>query len=240
MCLLPLMTNTVVSTQNKQTWPQFFTEVHMDIGHLEFFLFSKEGGTLQSLERHNCLPWNLYHPKRSASNSYPQQQRQTPPPDFPTFYQQYCVSILLCFSFLFTENSCLVFHFAFSGFQLFDVSFISPWNLKQPFINGGFNWMMNQIFTWKMVGHHHFHPFKTGWLWSSRTYSYSYFLWSHLGWYQISISWSSPSSSLTYTFFFSQSMELKLITPINWPKIKMDLPWVTVDGSEIRLTTWGW
>ena len=30
---------------------------------------------------------------------------------------------------------------------------ISPtWNSKQPVLHGCFNWMMNQIFTWEMVG----------------------------------------------------------------------------------------
>ena len=45
----------------------------------------------------------------------------------------------------------------------------NTWNPKQPFINGCFNWMMNQIFTykngWKSPN---FHPFINGWPWGSR------------------------------------------------------------------------
>ena len=41
-----------------------------------------------------------------------------------------------------------------------------------PFINGCFNWMMNKIFTWEMVGNHHLYPFKTGWICSSRCISF--------------------------------------------------------------------
>ena len=31
---------------------------------------------------------------------------------------------------------------------------LSTWNSKQPVFDGCFNWMMNQIFTWEMVGNH--------------------------------------------------------------------------------------
>ena len=64
------------------------------------------------------------------------------------FYQQYRVSNLLCCSFFSWKIVvlCFISIFWFSIFHS-SVSFISPWNLKQPFINSCFNWMMNQIFT---------------------------------------------------------------------------------------------
>ena len=45
----------------------------------------------------------------------------------------------------------------FLGSKMCDVA---PFLMNQMV---GINWMMNQIFTWGVVGNSHFHPFQTGW-----------------------------------------------------------------------------
>ena len=52
--------------------------------------------------------------------------------------------------------------------MIIHTEYVRAWNLKQPLIHGSFRWMMNQIFTWGMVGKIPKHPQTTGWLWSSR------------------------------------------------------------------------
>ena len=89
MCFLPLMTNTVVSTPSKQTRPQFFTEVHMDIGHLEFCpIFERRRFPCKAWNAIIVcflkLPWKFTTPKDQREQQLPQQNRQLFQVSFPS------------------------------------------------------------------------------------------------------------------------------------------------------------
>lgn len=58
------------------------------------------------------------------------------------------------------QGTCYPFREGIRTGQAFSQKIIESWNLKHPGMSTSISWMTNQNhdFTWKMGGHHHFHP----------------------------------------------------------------------------------